>query len=152
MPVSVSTQRDPFRGDRPNRSTPGINLRVPQARVLQALMPDHPEDPPSEWPLLTRAMLGVRAGYTPISGSITRALNGVRAGSSSGPPQTGLIGLVMVEVITLSIDGVSEDNYRITALGKTVFQRYVAENGNNLPPVKDAVTCTNDRYNNKSDK
>jgi len=152
MPTSVSTQRDPFRGPPAARREPEFQLRVPQARVLLALQPDCHEDPFSEWPLLTRAMLGVKAGYTPLSGSITRALNGVRDGSSSGPPQRGLIELGMVEVISLNIEGLTEDNYRITPTGVTAISSYLKENGGDLPPLKDVAICTNNRYRKGGDQ
>lgn len=136
MPVSVN--RAPF-----TTSTPKIELRVPQARVLHALMPEHPEDPPSEWPTLSRAVLGVRAGYTAISGSITRALNGIRPGSSSGDAHLGLIALKLVEVEELDIDGLVETNYRITAEGIKEFKIFLANNGSALPPLRDAALCVN---------
>lgn len=154
MPVSITTARDPFRGTARAATTtahvagdiPVPPMRVPQARVLKALVPAYPEDPPFEWPLVTRAMLGVRAGYTVISGTVTRALNGIQPGSSSGDPHLGLLALGLVEVIVLDIEGVSEDNYRITAAGIRAFREYTAANGDKLPPLKDAASCTNDRY------
>lgn len=121
-------------------------LRVPQARVLKALVPEYSDDPPSEWPLLSRAALGVRAGYTAISGTITRALNGIREGSSSGDPHPGLVARGLVEVLTVDVDGVREDNYRATKAGVSEYAAYVAANGDNLPPLKDAGSCVNDRY------
>ncbi len=120
-------------------------LRIPQARVLRALMPIEPNSSISEWPLLTRSQLAVKAGYTAISGSITRALNGIYSGSSSGDPHIGLLGLSYVEVITLDIEGVSEANYRITTKGIQAFQKYINDGGK-LPEVRDASLCTNIRY------
>lgn len=122
-----------------------VKLRIPHARLLRALLPESPQDSSSEWPVITRATLAVRAGYTPISGSVTRALNGIRLGSSSGEPQTGLIALGFVEVIEIDIDGVSETNYRITTAGIQAIQQYLVKI-NTLPPVRDASLCTNDRY------
>lgn len=120
-------------------------LRVPQLRVLRALFPQELPCPKCDWPLVSRAQLGVMAGYTAISGSITRALNGIRAGSSSGDPQTGLIEQQMVEIIVVDIDGVSENNYRITTKGIEAYQKFISSGGR-IPKVKDAFTCTNDRY------
>ena len=137
MPVSI--KREPSK-------QPDVGLRVPQARVLRALVPDYPTDPKSEWPLLSRAALGVRAGYTAISGTITRALNGIREGSSSGDPHPGLIARGLVEEVDVDVDGAVEVNYRATSAGIIAFAKYVKVNGNKLPPLKDQSSCVNDRY------
>lgn len=142
MPVSVATTRDPFRGV---AAQPVETLRVPQARVLRALMPIDAADPPSEWPLLDRRALGLRAGFTCLSGSCTRALNGIRPGSSSGDAHLGLLARLLVEEVVILVDGAREVNYRATAAGVAAFHQFVAEGGK-LPPVKDAGTCTNARY------
>ena len=138
MPVSV--RRD-------------LALRTPQARVLAALMPANPALPPFLWPCLTRAVLARRAGYTAISGSVTRALNGIQPGSSSdaapnGTPGKGHPGLLargMIEEFILDIEGVKEVNYRATALGVQAYQTYIATHGE-LPELKDKEGCINDRY------
>lgn len=151
MPVSIASQRDPSalprNGSRPapqpSPATP--RLRVPQARVLAALVPPYPEDPPRLWPLWGRPALARRAGYTPVSGSITRALNGIRAGSSSGDPQTGLLALGYVETVEVDVCGVTESNYRITAAGVAALHAYLAEHGE-LPPLRDQGASTNKRY------
>ena len=142
MPVAV--RQAPF------ATKPKIELRVPQARVLRALMPEHPDDHVLDWPVLNRAVLGVRAGYTAISGSITRALNGIRQGSSSGDPHLGLVALGLVEVREIDVDGVVEQSYRITTSGVQEFNKFMALNGNALPPLRDAALCVNTTrgYNN----
>jgi hypothetical protein len=109
-------------------------------------MPAYPEDPPFEWPLSTHKQLAVRAGYTGSSGSINRVLNGLREGSSSGNAHPGLLERGLVETIPVDIEGVIETNYRITPAGIREYESYVAANGEELPPVKDAAICTNDRY------
>ena len=142
MPISI--KRSPFTTSRTVDNT----LRVPQARVLAALMPEYPvdeKDPPSEWPVVTRAQLGVKAGYTATSGTVTRALNGIREGSSSGDAHIGLLARGLMEEIILDIDGVTEVNYRITATGISAYKAHITTHGK-LPEVKDATTCTNDRY------
>lgn len=140
MPTPVySTSGSPQKG----RTSP--IMRVPQARVMAALMPTYPEDPPFEWPLLTRAALSLRAGYTAISGTVTRALNGIRPSSSCGNPQTGLLELGYIETVQLDIDGVVETNYRATSSGIVAYQAYVAS-GKGIPTVRDAGRCTNCRY------
>lgn len=141
MPVSVKIDpfsKQPIRKDQP--------LRTPQARVLAALIPAYLDDPVSEWPLVTRAQLGVRAGYTAISGTVTRALNGIRAGSSSGDPHPGLLALGLVEEVILNIDGHSEVNYRATRDGIEACQAYLAAKGQQLPKHRDREACINDRY------
>ncbi len=121
-------------------------LRIPQARLLSALMPKYPEDPPSEWPLITRVQLAIRAGYSVISGSVTRALNGIHeTNTTSGDPHLGIVGKGMVELITVDVEGVSEVNYRITHAGIRAFQLFLTS-GRKIPPVRDASLCVNDRY------
>ncbi len=120
-------------------------LRVPQARILRALMPDDPSGPRSNWPTLTRPVLAQLAGYTPISGSVTRALVGIREGSSSGDPHLGVVQLELVRVMELNMDGVTEINYRITPLGIAALHQFLASGGK-LPPVRDPSVHTNNRY------
>jgi hypothetical protein len=113
---------------------------------LKALLPARPDAPQIDWPLFTRAGLAWKAGYTGTSGSITRVLNGLREGSSSGKAHPGLIALGLVEEVRLDIVGLIEVNYRITAAGVAAYQQHVAAHGEELPPVKDAALCTDDRY------
>ncbi len=120
-------------------------LRVPQARVLRSLLPASANDPISEWPLLTRAAMAIRAGYTPASGSITRALIGIHEGSSSGDAHLGLLPLGYVTGIEINVDGIKEINYRITRDGIDALREYLLAGGT-LPPLKDAVKHTNKRY------
>lgn len=141
MPVHVA--HDPFAVEIDSSHEA---LRIPQARLLQVLMPAYPEDPPCEWPLVTRTMLGMRAGYTAISGTVTRALNGIRATNrTSGDPHPGIIERGFIEVVTVNVEGVNEVNYRITKEGIQVFQEFLSHGGS-IPPVKDAQLCVNDRY------
>lgn len=120
-------------------------LRIPQSRVLAALVPQDTSWPVSEWPLLNRANLSVNAGYTAISGTMTRALNGIREGSSSGDAHPGLLTLGYIEEVVLDIEGVKEVNYRATPTGVLAYLEWVAVNGG-VPQVKDRATCINDRY------
>lgn len=135
--MPVSTRRSPL--------IKNISLRTPQARCLAALVPNNPADPVLEWPFVTRAQLGVRAGYTAISGTVTRALNGIHPDSSSGDPHLGLLALKLVDEIILNIEGVTEINYRATAAGIQAYQKYLAERGG-VPELRDAAACINDRY------
>lgn len=121
-------------------------LRTPQVRVLQVLMPRRKNDDPVDWPLVNRAQLGVRAGYTAISGTITRALGGISAGSSSGDPYPGLLELKLIETVTLDLEGVKEVNYRITTEGISAYQHHVATYGTKLPDVREREACINKRY------
>ncbi len=152
MPRSLASDRDPFRGTKSSTNgTHGtqthifIALRIPQARILHALMPANISDPVSEWPLLDRPALAIRAGYTIISGSVTRALNGIREGSSSGDAHLGLLALGLVKKVSVDVVGLCEEYYKITHDGIKTYQHFIA-NGGHLPVVKDAVICTNDRY------
>ena len=143
MPVSV--KRSPFDEPAPAATSSAIILRTPQARVLAVLMPTNPTAHPINWPCITRAQLGARAGYTATSGTVTRALNGVREGSSSCEPHKGLLSLGLIEEIILDIDGVSETNYQITSAGIEAYLAYTAAH-KTLPALRDASICTNDRY------
>lgn len=143
MPVAV--QRSPF--DEP----PPLKLRTPQARVLAALMPDNLNDAWFDWPTYNRAQLNIRAGFTGVSGTLTRVLNGIRPGSSSGGAHPGLLALELVKAETLDIDGVAEVNYHITSKGIVAYQAYVAEHGA-LPQVRSIEASTNHRYRKKEEK
>jgi hypothetical protein len=109
-------------------------------------MPADPSDHWIEWPVVNRAQLAICVGYTGTSGSITRVMNGIREGSSSGSAHPGLLGLGLVVEDILDIDGLLEVNYRATPEGVRAYQAYLSANGDELPEVKDAATCTNDRY------
>ena len=127
-------------------------LRVPQARVLNALLPANPSYPTSEWPLLTRKMLNVAVGYSPISTGVTRPLYGVSEGSSTAHPHKGLLALGLVEVVQVDVQGAVEDNYRITKLGIVALGKFLVEGGKLLPTrdrgkgVIDTSSYTNKRY------
>ncbi len=122
-----------------------MKLKLPQARVLNVLFPPYPEDPEDEWPLYTRSTLGVKAGFTVVSGSVTRALNGIKPGSSSGKPSPGLLALGLAKAIDINVDGVVEINYRITGAGIQAIRDYLAA-GNKLPNLRGASVHTNNRY------
>src|SRR5262245_3834378 len=111
------------------------DMRVTHARVLDALMPTGDS---KTVPVLTRVELAERAGYTPISGTINRALRGSQAGSSSGTPHQGVLGLGWVEKVELK----GNKAYRITPAGCKAFEQLVDE----LPQLKDKASCTNYRY------
>jgi hypothetical protein len=106
-------------------------LRIGQVRVLAALMPA-PHVIPIDWPLFTHAVLAHVAGYTGAIDCFDRALNGSRIWCA---PYPGLLERGLVEVIARDIDGVTENNYRITAAGIRAYQQFFAEGGK-LPEVK----------------
>lgn len=120
-------------------------LRTPQLRVLNALRPKNPDSAPINWPIMGRAIIARRAGYTEVSGSVTRALNGIPEGSSSGDTHPGLIELGMVIPFVVDLDGVEEPNFQITLLGLQALEDYLRAGGS-LPPVRNASICTNHRY------
>lgn len=146
MPIPLNRSRSPF----VSRSEPAQpELLRPQARLLKTLAPPPEYDDPEwqfEWATVTRAQLSVCAGFTAISGTTTRALNGVPDNGSVNKPHLGLLGLGYVEEVILDICGRKEVNYRITATGIRAWRAYVAENGDNLPPVKSIYECLNNRY------
>lgn len=129
-----------------SRTADADRLPTLQARVLMALMPRDISCHPFDYPLYTRSALALTAGYTILSGSITRALNGIRQGNTtSGDPHAGLIERKLVETVVLNIDGIKETNYRITAAGIRAVQVFLATGGK-LPVIKDASLCVNNRY------
>lgn len=125
-------------------SKPSLTLKIPQARVLQALLPINPKVDQDDWPLYNRVVLAEYAGFNPTTGTINRVLNGIPAGSSSGAPHPGLITRGLMVVIAVQSDGVSQDHYRITPLGVEAIRAFLATN--TIPDTRDKASCTNDRY------
>ena len=114
-----------------------VKLKVPQARVLQAL---------SSGACLTRPRIAQRAGFTELSGTVTRVINGLREGSSSGTSHLGILALGLVEREELEVDvGLTETVYRITELGREVLAAWVEENGG-MPILRSRTGSTNRRY------
>lgn len=120
-------------------------LKVPQARVLAALMPENVNTPQCDWPLITRTYLNMACGYSQISTGVTRPMQGIPEGSSSGNSYPGLLALKYVEEIILDIEGTAEVNYRITMLGAMAYLEWCAAGGK-LPKLKDRESCINSRY------
>jgi hypothetical protein len=96
-------------------------LRVPQARVLNALLSL------DKGATLTRTNLAERAGFNPTTGMINRVLHGIPKGSSSGEAHPGLLELGYVIRTDPGIDGVRKANYQITDKGIEVVTRYLKE-------------------------
>lgn len=144
MPVSV--RRSPFNRPAPTQA-PDLALRTSQARVLYAIMPE-PEhlDDPTLWPTYTRTQICLRTGTSLRSMSPTRALNGVRDGSSSDIPHLGLLARGMVEEVIIDVEGVSESAYHITTVGISAVNRFLAAHGGKMPPKRDGQSCINTRY------
>lgn len=142
--MPTSTRIDPF--SRQPVSRHDLTLRTPQARVLAAVIPADLSLPQFDWPVVTRARLSVKAGYTAISGTVTRALNGIRPGCKSGPPHPGLLVRGMIEEVVLEIEGVEEVNYRITPLGIRAYTAYLEQNGGSIPQGREKSSYVNDRY------
>lgn len=149
MPKALPLNENPFEATPPPKQQLDTSLRTPQARLLNALMPKNPGDEPFDWPLLNRSALGVQAGYTAISGTVTRALNGVPEGSPNNP-HPGLLERRLIEEVEIELDSGVEINYRITAIGVIVFKQWLAD-GNTIPPPRDKSLCTNDRYRKTQD-
>ncbi len=133
MPIAV--RRDPFQQV---QVTP---LRLPQARVMSVLMPPD-GTAPVDWPLCDRTALAAYTGFTAISGSVNRALKGIRPGSSSGDAHLGLLALGYVVEVVIDTEGVTEVCYKATPAGVAAFKAYIAINGP-LPKRRDPSTCTN---------
>jgi hypothetical protein len=120
-------------------------LLMCQVRVLRALMPDDPADPTTEWPLLNRTQLNRRAGFTELSGNITRALRGGMAGARITIRTPGLLETGLVVMLTIDVMDAREDCYRATPAGVEAYRKYVGEYGE-PKEVRDPSSCTNKRY------
>ncbi|MGH7172769.1 MAG: DUF1810 family protein [Gemmataceae bacterium] len=119
--------------------TPGVpSLPMPQARVLQALLPVD-----GVKPSMSRAELCKKVGYTETSGTITRALNGIREGGGSGTPHKGLLDSGLVTEAKRDED--NEAAYQITNEGIKAIEDYLKEHGE-LPKPRDKTLSTNIRY------
>ncbi len=143
MPLSRASMAAPSRGVPVPVQSP---LRVPEARVLAALVPPDPAYPRFLWPLLTRAVLVQYAGFTPKSGVINQVLHGVGRVTRDRPrTYPGLLARGLLEVVEVDVDGLREANYRATPAGVVAYRQYVTERG--VPGQKrDVRTCTNKRY------
>ena len=128
----------------PRTVKPTLTLKMPQARVLKALLPTNPKADQEDWPLYNRVVLAEYSGFNPITGTINRALNGIPEGSSSGDSHPGLLARGMLTMISVDSDGVAQAHYRITLLGIEAIVAFLATN--TIPPPKDRATCTNSRY------
>lgn len=113
---------------------PPRRLRIPQARVLLALVP---KSGSKTLPVLPRVELAKSAGFSPTSGTINRALHGIPKGSSSGHPHKGLLALGLLECIDRN--GIT--GYRITPSGLNAAGEYA-----DLPKMRDKTICINSRY------
>lgn len=118
----------------------GFRLRLPQIRVLKVLAGSEEDDSP----MLNRAKLSERAGFSPISGTINSCLRGVPHGSSSGPARPGLLTLGYVQTFELDINGIPELVYQITEKGKEALEAVLSEV--KIPKMRDKVMSTNSRY------
>jgi hypothetical protein len=143
MPVSIG--RSPFVTAKKGKS----KLRTPQARVLQALMPEDLTAPLFDWPLRMPKGIAKMIGVSQQSDCIRRALRGLPKRSSSGKAHDGLLALGYVEPLELDIDGVKEIHYRITAEGIKVIQDYLSNY--KLPKIKSTDLCVNKRYKKAND-
>ncbi len=143
MPLSRASMADSTRGVPTPVQPP---LRVPEARVLAALVPPDPAHPRFLWPLLTRAVLVQYAGFTPRSGVINQVLHGVGRVTRDRPrTYPGLLARGLLEIVEVDVDGLREANYRVTLAGVSAYQQYVTAHG--VPGQKrDIRTCTNKRY------
>ena len=111
------------------------SLKVPQVRVLAALA----------FRPLNRARLSAALGLSPVSGTITRAMHGLREGSSSGPAHAGLLELGFVEEFERDVDGLAEAAWRITDAGRAFLESWLKSH--ELPErLRDAKSSVNKRY------
>ena len=115
------------------------NLRIPQIRVLIALKGT---DENGIVKALSRIKICEECGFTLTSGTVTRVMRGLPGGTSSGPAFLGLLELGLVNVVLIDVDGITEQCYQITLLGRRVIECY----SENLPAMRSREASTNDRY------
>lgn len=118
-------------------------LRIPQIRVLRELAGDLGLANVPFTPALTRIKLQQRCEFSEKSGTVTRVMNGVQEGSSSGAARPGLLELELVKTYILDIDGLQERVYQLTDVGRFVV-KYLAQRS--LPKKRGADVSTNLRY------
>lgn len=121
-------------------------ISVPQARLLNALKPRD-----GVKPCLTRMKLIKAVGFSPLSGTFSRAMNGVKRDSAVSEflgAQPGLIKMEMIEVIEGKVDESSETAYRITKAGTDALEQFLAIK--KLPKARDKALCVNARYEKKA--
>lgn len=121
----------PAPGQAPAHSPPH-RLRGGQVRVLQAL---------SGGRVLTRDKLRAEIGLSPISGTLSYLLNGMKVSKANPKGHPGLVELGMVTRITLDIDGIEEVCYRITPTGEEALLH-----APDPPPIGDQSKNVNRRY------
>lgn len=144
MPVSVRSAQDPFRSQPHPEESTSTPLRVPQARVLQALMPADPDTYWTEWPSIDAHYLALALGTSTKSDLVRRALRGLPPGSSSGDAHDGLLAKGYAEAILLDVDGVRETQYRITHAGILALREYLKRH--QIPKMRSTASCVNKRY------
>jgi hypothetical protein len=115
-----------------------IEVRTPQARLLVVLSEE-------DCPPLTKIKLAEAAGFSPGSGTIVTALNGVREGSSHGSACLGLLEMGFVQRFSLDIDGIEEVVHVITEEGREALRDYMETHGG-LPKMRSKEASTNRRY------
>lgn len=117
--------------------------RLPQYRVLLALMPKN-----GRKPVKTRQQLSEAAGFRPGTGTANRVLNGIPEGSSSGTPHPGIVAAGWVTRHDVELDGgVKEIIYEITAAGIRAVKAFAQATGRTAPgEVRSADVSTNARY------
>ena len=125
-------------------TTKSVELLIPQVRVLKALASVNGDG------LLSRAKLATRCGWSPISGTVNRALHGVaknskQAASEVCTPHKGLLALKLVEYVDVQLDGDKTDHgYRLLPAGKKALAAWLKDN--KLPKMRSKEASVNKRY------
>ena len=115
-------------------------LLIPHVRVLRALKR-------AKWNTLGRTQLAERAGFSPISGTINRALAGIKKDSPQAKkhgcqPHKGLLDLGLVEEVRLDDESKKGWVYKLTKEGDKALEKFEGTVGE----VRDRKTCVNTRY------
>lgn len=135
-----------------------LSLTANQFNVLKALMPKDATQPAWEWPMWNRAQLGKRAGFTAVSGSLTRVLNGIKLSNwtsavergvqPSGKPHPGLLARGFITEVTVELDSRNETNYQATPAGVRAYEAHVASGRRHIPRDKASSVNTDRGYRN----
>lgn len=129
------------------------NLSLPQARILSMLKPKVPS---AKNPILTRVKIIELCGFSPLSGTFSRAVNGVAKMSKVAEfigPQKGLVALKFINEVENQVDGKTEHGYEATRAGLLELQAFLKTcKDGELPGNRDRKLCLNNRYIKGADK
>lgn len=131
---------------------PKQTISLPQARILSILRPKSG----GKNPILSRIKIIKEAGFSPLSGTFSRALNGVAKMSTVAEfigAKKGLVDLGFVKLVDTNVDGAVEHGYEATKDGLKELDKFLKTCvDGELPKHRDRTVCLNNRYIKGTDK